>query len=64
MSLSGTSMAAPHVAGAAAVVAFAFPNLSAAGIRDRLTANADPLGPAGRDPTFGFGRVNLANALR
>lgn len=57
-------MAAPHVAGAAAVVAFAFPNLSAAGIRDRLTANADPLGPAGRDPTFGFGRVNLANALR
>lgn len=62
-SLSGTSMATPHVAGAAAVVAFRFPNLNAAGIRERLTANADPLGPAGRDPTFGFGRVNLAAAL-
>ncbi|MDQ3678694.1 MAG: S8 family peptidase [Actinomycetota bacterium] len=63
LALSGTSMAAPHVAGVAAVIAFRFPNLDAAGVRDRLTANADPLGPAGRDPAFGFGRVNLAEAL-
>ena len=64
VTLSGTSMAAPHVAGAAAVVAYRFPNLDAAAIRERLTANADNLGPAGRDPMFGFGRVNLAAALR
>ncbi|MGH2918458.1 MAG: S8 family peptidase, partial [Solirubrobacteraceae bacterium] len=61
--LSGTSMATPHVAGAAAVIAFRFPDLDAAGIRTRLTQNADPLGPPGRDRTFGFGRVNLAQAL-
>jgi len=56
-------MATPHVAGVAAVIAFAFPNLDAAGIRSRMTSNADELGAAGRDPTFGFGRVNLAAAL-
>src|SRR4051812_28986136 len=59
---SGTSMATPHVSGAAAVLWERFPLDSAAAIRMRLDAGVNDLGPAGRDPTFGFGRVNLCKA--
>ena len=60
--LSGTSQATPHVAGVAAVLRQLFPSENAAAIRNRLDAAVDDLGPAGRDPTFGFGRVNLCKA--
>ncbi len=60
--LSGTSMAAPHVSGVAGVLWQQFPADTAAGIRSRLTSTVDDLGPAGRDPSFGFGRVNLCRA--
>jgi thermitase len=59
---SGTSMATPHVSGAAAVIWQHFPADSALAIRMRLDGHADDLGPAGRDPVFGFGRLNLCNA--
>ena len=59
---SGTSMSVPHVAGVAAIVAARVPGGPAAW-RARLTASADDLGPAGRDPQFGFGRVNLLRAV-
>lgn len=62
MELSGTSMAAPHVSGVAGVLWQLFPGDTAAGIRSRLTAAVDDLGPAGRDQSFGFGRVNLCKA--
>ena len=59
---SGTSMATPHVSGVAAVLWQLFPGDTAAGIRDRLTAAVDDRGPAGRDASYGFGRVNLCKA--
>lgn len=59
--LAGTSMAAPHVAGAAAVLLSA--GLSPQQVVDRLLATADDLGVPGRDSTFGAGRVNLARAV-
>ena len=60
--LSGTSMATPHVSGVAAVVFTQNPGISASSVRSRLTSTSDDLGPAGRDPSFGFGRVNLCKA--
>ena len=60
--LDGTSMATPHVSGVAAVVFSQNPGISASSVRSRLTSTADDLGPAGRDPSFGFGRVNLCKA--
>ncbi|MEA2331816.1 MAG: serine protease [Thermoleophilaceae bacterium] len=59
---SGTSMATPHVAAVAGVLRQLFPSETAAAIRARLTAAVDDLGPAGRDASFGFGRVNLCKA--
>jgi thermitase len=60
--LSGTSMATPHVSGVAGVLWQLFPGDTAAGIRGRLTAAVDDKGAAGRDSSFGFGRVNLCKA--
>jgi thermitase len=60
--LSGTSMATPHVAGVAGVLRQLFPGENAAAIRSRLDAAVNDLGPAGRDTSFGFGRVNLCKA--
>ncbi len=61
-SFSGTSMATPHVAAVAGVLRQVFPADTAAAIRGRLDAAVDDLGPAGRDTSFGFGRVNLCRA--
>lgn len=59
----GTSMAAPHVTAAAAML-FAMDNrLSAEQVRTRLQATTDDLGPIGPDPYFGTGRLNLKQAL-
>jgi thermitase len=60
--LSGTSMATPHASGVAGVLWQLFPTDTAAGIRSRLSSTVDDLGPAGRDASFGFGRVNLCKA--
>lgn len=62
-SISGSSAATPFVAGAAAVVRKRYPTESAVKVRNRLTASADDLGQAGRDPLFGFGRANLCRAV-
>jgi thermitase len=61
-SWSGTSMATPHVAAAAAAVARRYGG-SAQEVRDRLAQSADDLGAPGRDDAFGHGRLNLCRAL-
>ena len=63
VSFSGTSMATPHVAGVAALIWGKNPGFTAAQVRSKLDASVDDKGPAGRDPSFGFGRVNLQKAL-
>jgi subtilisin family serine protease len=61
--LSGTSMAAPHVAGLAALVKSRNPSWKPAQISDRIIATSDDIGPVGRDDFFGEGRINAARAL-
>jgi subtilisin family serine protease len=58
--LSGTSMAAPHVAGAVALLRSA--GLSPSEAVDRLLRTATDLGLAGRDNTYGAGALDLAAA--
>jgi thermitase len=60
--LSGTSMATPHASGVAAVIFTKNPGITAAQARSKLDAAVDDLGTPGRDPQYGFGRVNLAKA--
>jgi subtilisin family serine protease len=60
--LSGTSMAAPHVAGAIAVLRQAFPSLTPTQIVDLLFTTATDLGAAGIDDVYGRGLLNLAQA--
>ncbi len=63
VTMSGTSMATPHVAGVAALIAGSSADLTPADIRARLDAAVDDKGAAGRDPEFGFGRVTLSKAF-
>jgi serine protease len=61
--LSGTSMAAPHVSGVAALVFGKNPSLTPLQVESILERTATDLGPAGYDPTFGWGLVNAVDAL-
>jgi thermitase len=60
--LSGTSMATPHVAGVGAIIRTKNPAMTAAQARTKLDASVDDKGAPGRDPQYGFGRVNLLKA--
>ena len=60
---TGTSMATPYVSAVAALVWSARPSLTHIQVRDLLERSAKDLGPAGRDPTFGFGLVQAKAAL-
>jgi hypothetical protein len=62
-SAGGTSHSAPIVAGVAALVMAANPQLSAAQVQDIVKQSADDLGAAGWDPIYGMGRVNAARAV-
>jgi len=59
---SGTSMATPHVSGAAALVLAGEPSLTNAQVRARLIATADDLGKSGFDTYFGNGLVDIDEA--
>jgi subtilisin family serine protease len=62
--VSGTSMATPHVAGAAALVLSVRPDLSVLAVKQLLAGTAEDLGSRGRDDTFGYGLVRLDRALQ
>jgi thermitase len=62
VALSGTSMATPQVAGVAAIIRTRNPGFTADQARAKLDASVDDRGALGRDPQYGFGRVNVLKA--
>ncbi len=60
---SGTSMACPHVAGAAALVKAEKPAFTNWDIRNALLVSADDVGSSGKDFYFGSGIVDASQAL-
>jgi PKD repeat protein len=59
---NGTSMATPHVSGAAALLWSRNPDCSAIDIRRALSLTARDLGIPGRDDTYGYGLVQVRDA--
>lgn len=63
LSESGTSMAAPVVAGVAALIRSAHPGWTVDQVIDKLRTSAQDLDVPGRDPNTGYGLVDAAAAL-
>jgi subtilisin family serine protease len=61
--LSGTSMAAPHVAAVAGLIDAAVCHLTNAQVVQALERGADPLGSPVPNQSFGYGRLDAAGAL-
>ncbi len=59
---SGTSLAAAHVAGAAALLLELWPGLTPLELQSLLEDTAKDLGAAGKDPLFGSGLVDVCRA--
>ncbi|MEN8207825.1 MAG: S8 family peptidase [Candidatus Fermentibacteria bacterium] len=61
--MSGTSMATPHLAGCMALVLSANPSLSPAVVDSILEVTALDLGASGKDNVYGSGRVDVYQAV-
>ena len=61
---SGTSMAAPQVAGLAALLMQKYPDLTPSQIRDLIKLSADDVDQKGWDARTGYGKINVAKALQ
>ncbi|RYD53984.1 MAG: peptidase S8 [Sphingomonadales bacterium] len=61
---SGTSFSAPQIAGAVALLAQAFPNLTGAQIVQLLLTTARDVGAAGTDSIYGRGVLDLTRAFQ
>ncbi|MBN2490249.1 MAG: S8 family serine peptidase [Planctomycetes bacterium] len=62
--LSGTSMATPHVAGAVALLRDVWPEVTVERVKRILMETADDLGTAGEDNLYGWGRINCEKAYQ
>jgi subtilisin family serine protease len=62
--LSGTSMASPHVAALAGLIKSVNPDLTNEEVMDIMRKTAVDLGEKGRDPYFGYGRIDVVRALK
>ncbi|MCK5840728.1 MAG: S8 family peptidase [Candidatus Sabulitectum sp.] len=62
-SMSGTSMATPHLAGVAALILSANPNLTVAQMDSIIEVTSLDLGASGKDNTYGAGRVDAYQAV-
>ncbi|WID98326.1 autotransporter domain-containing protein [Bosea vestrisii] len=60
---NGTSFAAPHVAGAAALVWQMFPFFTADQVRQTLLGTARDIGPPGVDEIYGYGLLDVGKAV-
>ncbi|PHM44978.1 autotransporter [Xenorhabdus mauleonii] len=60
---SGTSMAAPHVAGSVAVLMERFPYMTGAQVASVLRTTATDMGEKGIDEIYGWGMINLGKAI-
>jgi subtilisin family serine protease len=60
---NGTSMAAPHVAGVAALLMAADPSYTAEAVRNKMNGTALDLGEIGKDKLYGYGLVDASLAL-
>src|SRR6266566_349123 len=59
----GTSMAAPHVSGAAALLLSEHPEYSNEDVRQAVRTSATDLGTPGFDSSFGYGNLNASAAV-
>jgi subtilisin family serine protease len=60
---SGTSMATPHVTGAAALIASYYPELSNAELKERLMSGVEQV-PSLQNKTITGGRLNVHNSIK
>ncbi|HTN15653.1 MAG TPA: S8 family peptidase [Sphingomonadaceae bacterium] len=63
-SISGTSFAAPQIAGAVALIAQAFPNMTGAEIVELLFSTAQDVGTPGVDKIYGHGILDIYEAFQ
>lgn len=61
--ISGTSMATPHVSGLAALIKSSDPSLNASQIRGKIQTTAIDLGTPGLDSSYGYGLINAVAAV-